>query len=61
MHKDLSFVLDSAAAVNSAVPMAAAGVELYAELVRQGLGDQDLAVVRQTIANLSGNTAAKTK
>lgn len=61
MHKDLSFVLDSAAAVNAAVPMAAAGAELYAELVRQGLGDQDLAVVRQTIANLSGNTAATTK
>jgi 2-hydroxy-3-oxopropionate reductase len=64
MHKDLSFVLDSAAAVNSAVPLAEAGVELYAELVRQGLGDQDLAVVRQTISNLSGiarcNTTAKT-
>jgi 2-hydroxy-3-oxopropionate reductase len=28
-------------------------VELYAELKRQGLGDQDLAVVRQTISNLS--------
>ena len=53
MHKDLSFVLESAAAVNSAVPMAAAGVELYAALVRQGLGDQDLAVVRQAISNLS--------
>lgn len=60
MHKDLSFVLESAAAVRSAVPMAAAGVELYAELVRQGLGEKDLAVVRQTISNLSDNTAAKT-
>jgi 3-hydroxyisobutyrate dehydrogenase-like beta-hydroxyacid dehydrogenase len=60
MHKDLSFVLESAAEVNAAVPMAAAGVELYAELVRQGLGDRDLAVVRQAIANLSDNTAAKT-
>ncbi len=44
--------------------MAAAGVELYAELKRQGLGDQDLAVVRQTISNLSGiasgNTTVKT-
>ena len=58
MHKDLSFVLDSAAAVNSAVPMAAAGVELYAELLRQGLGEQDLAVVRQTISNLSDNTSS---
>ena len=53
MHKDLSFVLESAAAAGAAVPMAAAGVELYAELKRQGLGDRDLAVVRQTISNLS--------
>ncbi|HEX9230134.1 MAG TPA: NAD(P)-dependent oxidoreductase [Arthrobacter sp.] len=60
MYKDLSFVLESAAAVRSAVPMAAAGVELYAELLRQGLGEKDLAVVRQTISNLSDNTAAKT-
>lgn len=55
MHKDLSFVLESAAAAGAAVPMAAAGAELYAALLRQGLGDRDLAVVRQTIANLSGN------
>ena len=54
MHKDLSFVLESADAVGAAVPMASAGVELYAELKRQGLGDRDLAVVRQTISNLSG-------
>lgn len=54
MHKDLSFVLESAAAVHAAVPMAEAGVDLYAELRRQGLGEQDLAVVRQTISNLSG-------
>ena len=53
MHKDLSFVLDSARAAGAAVPMAAAGVELYAELTRQGLGDQDLAVVRQAISQLS--------
>ena len=38
------------AAAGAAVPMAAAGVELYAELKRQGLGDQDLAVVRQAIS-----------
>lgn len=53
MHKDLSFVLESAAAVGASVPMASAGVELYAELRRQGLGDLDLAAVRQTISNLS--------
>ena len=53
MHKDLSFVLDSARAVGAAVPMATAGVELYAELKRQGLGDKDLAVVRQVISQLS--------
>jgi len=35
--------------------MAAAGAELYAELKRQGLGDRDLAVVRQAISNLSDN------
>jgi 3-hydroxyisobutyrate dehydrogenase-like beta-hydroxyacid dehydrogenase len=57
MHKDLSFVLESAAAAKAAVPMATAGVELYAELIRQGLGDRDLAVVRQAIANLSDNNA----
>ncbi len=55
MHKDLSFVLESAQAAGAAVPMATAGVELYAELRRQGLGDQDLAVVRQAISNLSDN------
>jgi len=53
MHKDLSFVIESAAAAGAAVPMAEAGVDLYAELKRQGLGDRDLAVVRQAIANLS--------
>ena len=60
MHKDLSFVVESAAAVDAAVPMATAGVELYAELKRQGLGDLDLAAVRQTISNLSDNTSVKT-
>jgi 2-hydroxy-3-oxopropionate reductase len=60
MHKDLSFVLESAAAVGAAVPMADAGVVLYAELKRQGLGDQDLAAVRQTISNLSDTAAVKT-
>ncbi|MCU1433840.1 MAG: 2-hydroxy-3-oxopropionate reductase [Pseudarthrobacter sp.] len=53
MHKDLSFVLESARAAHTAVPMATAGVELYAELTHQGLGDQDLAVVRQAISHLS--------
>lgn len=53
MHKDLSFVMESAAAVGAAMPMASAGLKLYAELKAQGLGDLDLAVVRQVIANLS--------
>lgn len=57
MHKDLSFVLESAAAVNAAVPMARAGVELYAAVLRQGLGDRDLAVVRQAISNLSDSSS----
>jgi 2-hydroxy-3-oxopropionate reductase len=57
MHKDLSFVLESARAAGAAVPMAGAAVELYAELKHQGLGDADLAVVRQAISNLSDNTA----
>lgn len=60
MHKDLAFVLASAAAVGAAVPMASAGVELYAELKDQGLGDLDLAVVRQTIANLGASAAGTT-
>ncbi|MGX1160643.1 2-hydroxy-3-oxopropionate reductase [Arthrobacter sp. SLBN-100] len=58
MHKDLSFVLEAARVSGTAVPMAEAGVELYAELKRQGLGDQDLAVVRQAIFQLS-HTAAQ--
>ncbi|MGO4590847.1 NAD(P)-dependent oxidoreductase [Paenarthrobacter sp. 2TAF44] len=53
MHKDLAFVVQSAEAVGSPVPMASAAIQLYGELKRQGLGDQDLAVVRQAIANLS--------
>ncbi|WP_457967850.1 NAD(P)-dependent oxidoreductase [Arthrobacter sp. D1-29] len=57
MHKDLSFVLASAAAVGASVPMATAAVGLYGELKDQGLGDLDLAVVRQTIANLSASAA----
>ena len=52
MHKDLSFVLESAATARTATPMASAGVDLYAELVAQGLGDLDLAAVRQAIATL---------
>lgn len=60
MHKDLSFVLESARAVDAAVPMAAAGADLYAELTRQGLGDRDLAVVRQAIANLSNAAGSGT-
>ncbi|ACL38216.1 2-hydroxy-3-oxopropionate reductase [Pseudarthrobacter chlorophenolicus A6] len=52
MRKDLSFVLESAGSAGTATPMASAGIALYTELVAQGLGDQDLAVVRQAIANL---------
>lgn len=58
MHKDLGFLVQGAEAVGAAVPMASAALELYAELKRQGLGDQDLAVVRQAIANLPLTTAA---
>ncbi|MBT2564932.1 NAD(P)-dependent oxidoreductase [Arthrobacter sp. ISL-85] len=57
MHKDLSFVLESAGNAGTATPMASAGAELYAELVAQGLGDLDLAVVRQAIANLAATNA----
>lgn len=60
MHKDLSFVLESARAAGAAVPMATAAEELYAELKRQGLGDLDLAVVRKTISNLGDHQAATT-
>ena len=55
MHKDLGFVLESAEAAGSAVPMAAAGHTLYGTLKEQGLGDQDLTVVRETIARLGGH------
>jgi 2-hydroxy-3-oxopropionate reductase len=53
MLKDLAFVLDSARSAGAAVPMATAGLELYAELKHQGLGDHDIAVVRQVISQLS--------
>lgn len=53
MHKDLGFVLDSAQAAGSAVPMATAGHALYGTLKEQGLGDLDLAVVRESIARLA--------
>jgi len=53
MHKDLVFVLDSARRAGVEVPMAAAGAQLYGELKRQGLGDHDIAVVRQVISRLS--------
>jgi len=59
MHKDLSFVLESAATARTATPMASAGVDLYAELVAQGLGDLDLAAVRQAIATLSAASAGE--
>jgi 2-hydroxy-3-oxopropionate reductase len=53
MHKDLLFVLDSARRAGMAVPMTTAGAELYGELKRQGLGDHDIAVVRQVISQVS--------
>lgn len=53
MHKDLAFVLQSASKSGTDMPMASAARKLYADLTDQGLGDLDLAVVRQTIANLS--------
>jgi 2-hydroxy-3-oxopropionate reductase len=54
MLKDLTFVLESAGSAGAAVPMAAAGLELYAELTQRGLGDHDIAVVREVISQLSG-------
>ena len=57
MHKDLSFVLEAADHAGTAVPLARAGLELYAELLAQGLGDLDLAVVRQAIANMEVTAA----
>lgn len=59
MHKDLRFVLEGAAAAGVAVPMATAGVGLYRELIEQGLGDLDLAVVRETIARLSDSQSTR--
>lgn len=56
MHKDLGFVLECAIAAGSAVPMAAAGHSLYGTLKDQGLGDMDLAVVRESIARLSADS-----
>ena len=52
MHKDLSFVLESAGQPGRRTDGDRRRRTLR-ELKRQGLGDQDLAVVRQAIANLS--------
>lgn len=59
MHKDLSFVLEGARSAGTAAPMATAGLNLYAELIAQGLGDLDLAVVRQAIATLGAGAAPR--
>ena len=56
MHKDLGFVLESAQAAGLAVPMATAGHALYGAVKDQGLGEKDLAVVRETIARLAPHT-----
>ena len=61
MHKDLLFVLDSARSAGMTVPMATAGAELYGELKRQGLGDRDLAVVRQVISQVSDAHASSAR
>lgn len=53
MHKDLGFVLDSATAAGMAVPIATAGHALYGTLKDQGLGEHDLAVVRECIARMA--------
>ncbi|MHA7270084.1 NAD(P)-dependent oxidoreductase [Arthrobacter sp. HLT1-20] len=53
MHKDLGFVLEGAEAAGTAVPMATAGHALYGTLKDQGLGDMDLAVVRESISRLA--------
>jgi 2-hydroxy-3-oxopropionate reductase len=58
MHKDLGFVLDAAQLAGTATPLARTGVDLYATLKEQGLGDLDLSVVRQLIENLSDVPAA---
>lgn len=57
MAKDLAFVLDSAERTGSAVPLAAAAYEIYTTLIDQGLGEKDLAVVRETVSRL-GRTPA---
>lgn len=59
MQKDLSFVLESAGIARTATPMASAGADLYAELGAQGLGDLDLAVVRQAIATMGTSSAVE--
>ena len=53
MHKDLAFVLESAQAAGSAVPLATAAHAMYGTLKEQGLGEMDLAVVRESIARLA--------
>ncbi|WP_081710002.1 NAD(P)-dependent oxidoreductase [Arthrobacter sp. 35W] len=58
MKKDLAFVLDSAASAGSAVPLATAAYGIYDTLVEQGLGAQDLAVVRESISRRSAATQA---
>ncbi|MBT1001376.1 NAD(P)-dependent oxidoreductase [Paenarthrobacter sp. DKR-5] len=52
MHKDLRFVLAAAEEAGTAVPLATAGERVYAAVNDQGLGDLDLAVVREAIEHL---------
>ncbi|MBC9727243.1 NAD(P)-dependent oxidoreductase [Streptomyces sp. TRM68367] len=49
LHKDLGFVLDSAAAKDLTLPLSGTVARLYAEVEAQGLGDLDNSVVLELL------------
>lgn len=58
MLKDLRFVEAAAAASGAELPISVAARAVYSDLVAEGLGDQDLAVVHELTRRRSGLTSA---
>jgi 2-hydroxy-3-oxopropionate reductase len=54
MLKDLRFVEAAGVEVGAALPLASCALSIYSELVSEGLGDQDLAIVHELARRRSG-------
>ena len=57
MLKDLRFVEAASAETGTVLPLASSALAIYSDLVAEGLGDQDLAVVHELVRRRSGLTA----